>query len=52
MPPVNALMDWLPRNLVSVVAQQGGFAIAGVYTGGQNNSEIELRPQAKLGLGR
>ncbi|OQD61753.1 hypothetical protein PENPOL_c015G04375 [Penicillium polonicum] len=28
----------VPRNLLSVVAQQGGIAIAGVYTGGQNNT--------------
>ena len=28
----------VPRQLLSVVAQQGGIAIAGVYTGGQNNT--------------
>lgn len=28
----------VPRNLLSIVAQQGGIAIAGIYTGGQNNT--------------
>lgn len=29
----------VPRNLLSVAAQQGGIAIAGVYTGGGNNTQ-------------
>lgn len=28
----------VPRNLISVAAEQGGIAIAGVYTGGQNST--------------
>ncbi|KAL3477465.1 alcohol dehydrogenase [Aspergillus californicus] len=28
----------IPRNLLSVAAQQGGIAIAGVYTGGENST--------------
>ncbi|EAW22251.1 glutathione-independent formaldehyde dehydrogenase [Aspergillus fischeri NRRL 181] len=28
----------VPRDLIAVVAQQGGIAIAGVYTGGQNST--------------
>ncbi|KAL2834378.1 alcohol dehydrogenase [Aspergillus cavernicola] len=28
----------VPRNLVAVAAQQGGIAIAGVYTGGENST--------------
>ncbi|GKZ51334.1 hypothetical protein AbraIFM66951_005481 [Aspergillus brasiliensis] len=29
----------VPRNLISVAAQQGGIAIAGVYTGGENSTQ-------------
>ncbi|KAL4946701.1 hypothetical protein BDV06DRAFT_231780 [Aspergillus oleicola] len=29
----------VPRNLLSVAAQQGGIAIAGVYTGGENSTQ-------------